>query len=74
VARLQETLARDEGVGAQDICVEVSSGRIRLLGDLPAEVRRRAIDAVVQRVLPGESVRDDVRLRAIDRLCLHGPV
>lgn len=62
VARLQEALARDEAVGVQDIRIVVSSGRIHLIGDVPTEARRRAIDEVVQRELPGEPVRNDVRV------------
>ncbi len=68
VARLQEALARDEAVGVQDIRVVVTGGRIHLLGDVPTEARRSAIDAVVQRVLPGESVRNEVRVQSIEAL------
>lgn len=62
VARLQEALAQDEAVGVQDIRVVVTAGGIHLIGDVPTEARRRAIDAVVQRVLPGEPVRNEVRV------------
>jgi hypothetical protein len=68
VARLQEALARDEAVGVQDIRVVVSAGRIHLMGDVPTQARREAIDAVVQRLLPGELVRNEVRVLTIDAL------
>jgi hypothetical protein len=38
------------------------------MGDVPTEARREAIDAVVQRVLPGELVRNEVRVLTIDAL------
>jgi osmotically-inducible protein OsmY len=68
VAQLQEALARDEAVGLQDIRVVVSGGRIHLMGEVPTQARRAAIDAVVQRVLPGALVRNDVRVQTIDAL------
>lgn len=68
VAQLQEALARDAAVGVQDIRVVVSAGRIHLMGDVPTQARRDAIDAVVRRVLPGESVRNEVHVLAIDAL------
>jgi osmotically-inducible protein OsmY len=68
VALLQEALARDEAVGVQDIRVVISGGRIHLLGEVPTEARRSAIDTVVQRVLPGECVRNEVRIQSIEAL------
>jgi osmotically-inducible protein OsmY len=68
VALLQKALARDEAVGVQDIRVVISGGLIHLLGEVPTEARRSAIDTVVQRVLPGERVRNEVRIQSIEAL------
>jgi hypothetical protein len=68
VARLQEALARDPRVGVQDIKVNVIAGRIHLIGDVPSEARRGAVDAVVREVLADEPrtlVRNELRVIAL---------
>jgi osmotically-inducible protein OsmY len=62
VAQLQEALACDPRVGTQDIRVVVQGGRIHLLGDVVSDARRAAVDVVVQEVLPGVPVRNEVRV------------
>lgn len=65
VARLQEALARDQRLGAQDIRVVVTHGRVHLLGEVATETRRLAVDAIVREVAPDVLVRNELRVLAI---------
>jgi osmotically-inducible protein OsmY len=62
VGKLQEALASDTRVNAQDIRVVVTGGRIHLLGEVCTAQRRAAVDAVVAEVLPGIPVRNELTL------------
>lgn len=60
VGKLQEALANDTRVNAQDIRVVVTGGRIYLIGEVSTVERRSAVNEVVGEVLPGIPVRNEL--------------
>lgn len=60
VGELQHALATDKRVNMLDIKVIVRSGKIHLIGQVPTEVRRRAVAEVVTELLPGVEVRNEL--------------
>jgi len=60
VGKLQEALAGDTRVNAQDIRVVVTGGRIQLIGQVSTAERRAAVNQVVAEVLPGLPVRNEL--------------
>jgi osmotically-inducible protein OsmY len=60
VGKLQEALANDTRVNAQDIRVVVTGGRIHLIGEVSTAERRAAVNDVVGEVLPGIPVRNEL--------------
>ena len=60
VGKLQEALASDTRVNAQDIRVVVTGGRIHLIGEVSTPERRAAVNQVVAEVLPGIPVRNEI--------------
>ena len=60
VGKLQEALAIDERVGAQDIKINIANGRIHLTGEVPTEDRRAAVEALAREMMPDLEVRNDV--------------
>jgi osmotically-inducible protein OsmY len=62
VGKLQEALAADTRVNAQDIRVVVTGGRIHLIGQVPTASRRDAVNQVVAEVLPGIPVRNELTI------------
>jgi osmotically-inducible protein OsmY len=60
VGKLQEALANDTRVNAQDIRVVVTGGRIHLTGEVSTIERRAAVNEVVGEVLPGIPVRNEL--------------
>jgi osmotically-inducible protein OsmY len=62
VGKLQEALAGDTRVNAQDIRVVVTGGRIHLIGQVSTAERRAAVNQVVAEVLPGIPVRDELTI------------
>lgn len=66
VARLQEALARDERISSLDIKVVLTGQRIHLIGDVPTEQRKQAADEIARRIVPGVTVRNELRVLALD--------
>ena len=60
VGKLQEALANDTRVNAQDIRVLVTGGRIHLIGQVSTAERKAAVNDVVSEVLPGIPVRNEL--------------
>jgi osmotically-inducible protein OsmY len=60
VGKLQEALASDTRVNAQDIRVVVTGGRIHLMGEVSTPERRLAVSEVAAEVLPGIPVRNEL--------------
>jgi osmotically-inducible protein OsmY len=60
VGKLQEALAADVRVSAQDIRVVVTGGRVHLIGEVSTAERRAAVNDVVAEVLPGIPVRNEI--------------
>jgi osmotically-inducible protein OsmY len=66
VARLQEAFARDERVSSLDIKVVLTGNLIHLVGDVPTELRRNAVDEIARRVVPGVPIRNELQVLALD--------
>jgi osmotically-inducible protein OsmY len=66
VARLQEAFARDERVSSLDIKVVLTGNLIHLVGDVPTELRRSAVDEIARRVVPGVPIRNELQILALD--------
>jgi osmotically-inducible protein OsmY len=66
VARLQEALARDERISSLDIKVVLTGQRIHLIGDVPTEQRKQAADDIARSIVPGVTVRNELRVLALD--------
>jgi osmotically-inducible protein OsmY len=60
VGKLQEALASDTRVNAQDIRVVVTGGCIHLIGEGSTPERRSAASEVAAAVLPGIPVRNEL--------------
>jgi osmotically-inducible protein OsmY len=60
VGKLQEALAGDMRVSAQDIRVVITGGCIHLIGEVATPERRAAVNQVAAEVLPGIPVRNEV--------------
>jgi osmotically-inducible protein OsmY len=60
VGKLQEALAVDARVSALDVKITVLGGKIHLTGEVGTEERRRALTDVVNSVLPGTQVYNEV--------------
>jgi osmotically-inducible protein OsmY len=60
VGKLQEALATDARVGAQDIKINIAHGRVHLTGQVPTEERRDAVQRITEEVAPGLDVRNEI--------------
>jgi osmotically-inducible protein OsmY len=65
VGELQHALATDQRVNMLDIKVIVRHGRIYLIGQVPTEQRRKAVEGVVLELLPGVDVRNELTVLEI---------
>jgi len=54
VGRLTAALAEDERSNALDVQITVAGGKLFLIGTVPTEERRRAIEAVVTEAVRGQ--------------------
>ena len=60
VGKLQEALATDSRVGAQDIRISIAHGRVHLTGQVPTDERRDAVQRITEEVAPGLDVRNEI--------------
>jgi osmotically-inducible protein OsmY len=60
VGRLKEALAVDDRVGALDIRVTITHGRVHLTGEVSTEQRRAAVQRIAEEVLPHLDVRNEI--------------
>jgi len=65
VGELQHVLATDQRVNMLDIKVIVRNGKIYLIGQVPTEQRRNAVEGVVLELLPGAEVRNELTVLEI---------
>lgn len=69
VARLQDALAADSRVSTLDIRITVMGGKVHLTGEVGTEARRAALTDVVNAVVPGTTVYNEVTVLGL----LDGP-
>lgn len=69
VGKLQEALAADRRVSTLDIRITVTGGKVHLTGEVGTEERRAALTEVVNAVVPGTIVYNEVTVLGL----LDGP-
>ncbi|HEX2030127.1 MAG TPA: BON domain-containing protein [Actinomycetota bacterium] len=62
IARIHEALSRDPRVGELELEVSVTGGTVLVSGTVASDEQRRAVSEVVEELLPGHRVANEVAL------------